>query len=204
MAEVIVIHGYAGSGKTTQCERIVGEGLGGAVIQHISLGNKLRAIKNNTTHSKHSNYINSPLATSPLPHEVVNDVVFECIDPENYNLILIDGYPHYSDAVEVFHGSLEQSRLRLLGTVVLEITFATSKERITTRGLREGEPLKSPDLESHILERFTRDSERSTKAIAELSTLAPVIRVAADGDKDTVHRHFKNALGQLVLGCVGK
>lgn len=92
MAEVIVVHGYAGSGKTTQCERFVGESPREIAVQHISVGDRLRAIKNHTTPSRHAGFLSSPTVPSPLPHAVVNDIVFEAIEAGSSDLVLVDGY----------------------------------------------------------------------------------------------------------------
>lgn len=90
MSETIVVHGYVGSGKSTQCSRLVSEGVSGASrVQHVSAGNRLRGIRNGTEASKFSQYINDPDAPSPLPDWIVEGAVFEAID-SNDSLALIE------------------------------------------------------------------------------------------------------------------
>lgn len=82
---------------------------------------------------------------------------------------------------------------------MLRVTLATSAARVQSRGLREGETMKGPDLESHTGKRHLRDTTVTSQAIEKLGALAPVVWVEADDSKDKVHDRFKAAIGQLAL-----
>lgn len=199
MAEVIVVHGYPGSGKTTQCERVAKEGFLGKSIQHISIGDRLNAIRGGRISSDHSDYLNSPEATSPPPDEIAKGVIFEAINEDTKDLILIDGYPRYAHAVDGFYAGLQENNHRLIGTVDFDVSIFTSEHRILERGPREDESSQPDILESFASFRFNRHRQTAHIAMLALSNLAPIEVIDANGSKDDVYGLFSAALGRLVL-----
>lgn len=200
MAEVVVVHGHAGSGKTTHCQQVAAEGLAETTIQYISVGNLLRAIRANTVDSRFAAYITAPSAPSPLPYEIVNGAIFESIEKIDYNnLLLIDGYPRHPEAVDLFHESLDAHHLRLAGTLVLDISLATSTKRVLMRGVRSGEKMKGENLESHASFRYNRDIKITSHAIAALGRIAPIEYIDANETETIVHSRFTAALGRLAM-----
>lgn len=197
MSETIVVHGYVGSGKSTQCSRLVSEGVSGASrVQHVSAGNRLRGIRNGTEASKFSQYINDPDAPSPLPDWIVEGAVFEAID-SNDSLALIDGYPRHPQAVDSFYETVAKSRHRLLGTVAMQLSIDASVERIVSRGKRDGEKMQGDDIREFARHRYQLDTQTTNLAINALSQYAPVRHVDADGDISTVYSRFVRGIEDL-------
>lgn len=200
MAEVVVVHGYAGSGKTTQCGRIAEEGLGTTTVRHISIGNRLRAIRTEAVASRFSDAISSPNLPSPPPDDIINGVVFDAIaEPPARDMILLDGYPRYPQTVELFHDSLQANSHELLGTVFFWISQETSIERALARGQRQGDRIKHSDLLDHITYRYRHDAQTVHRATRALGAIALVEHIDASGDKEDVHARFRTALGKLAL-----
>lgn len=102
MSEIVVVHGYVGSGKSTQCSRLASDGLNEVTVQHISAGNRLRGIRIGSESSGFSRYINAPDAPSPLPDWVVEGTIFEAISNDNNSLALVDGYPRLLRLLNLF------------------------------------------------------------------------------------------------------
>lgn len=200
MAEVIVIHGYAGSGKTTQCKRVASEVLGEKEFQHISIDDRLQAIKSNTTASQFADFINYPLTLPSISNKIIESLIFDAIEgPSGHDLVLIDSYPRFVHTVNDFHTALQDSGHELIGTIHFDISLTTSIERILSNSPSQPEETSDEILESFITFNYSRDSHITRMAILALSRIAPVEIIDASGDKDKVHNLFVSALGRLSL-----
>lgn len=200
MAELIVVHGYPGAGKSTQATRLLGDASFERNLLHVSAGNQLRDIRTNTIASRYSDFINSPDAPSPLPDSIVNDVIFEPIEAApNATLALIDGYPRHPSAIDVFTNYVDRHDHTYLGAVVLEITLQTSIDRITSRGLRPGEKMKDRSFVELGKKRFEDHKRLTLSAIDRLAEYGPVEQLDANDAEDVVWRRFRSAIGKLAL-----
>lgn len=197
MSEIVVVHGYVGSGKSTQCSRLVSEGMNGVSgVQHVSAGNRLRGIRNGTEVSRISQYINDPDAPSPLPDWVVEGAVFEAIDSKD-SLALVDGYPRHPQAVDSFYETITKSHHRLLDTIAMQLSVDASVERIVSRGKRDGERMRGDDISEFARHRYQLDTQTTNLAVNALSRYAPVRHVDADGDISTVYSRFAKGIEDL-------
>lgn len=157
MSEIVIVHGYVGSGKSTQCSHLASDGLNEVTVQHISAGNRLRGIRTGNESSEFSRYINAPDAPSPLPDWIVEGTIFETIGSDDCSLTLVDGYPRHPQAVESFRESVLRNQHRLLGTVALQLSMDVSIERIVARGKRDGEQVEDNDLQEFAEHRYQLD-----------------------------------------------
>jgi adenylate kinase family enzyme len=197
MPEIIVVHGYIGSGKSTQCSLLASSGLGETRVQHVSAGNRLRAIRTGAEPSRFAAYINAPDAPSPLPDWIVGGAIFEPIDNDNSTLTLIDGYPRHPQAVESFHGTVLDKGHKLLGTIAMHLSMGSSIERIVARGKRDGERVQGADMREFTKYRYQLDIQTTNLAIDVLSKIAPVRFVDATDDIPTVHSRFIEGIRYL-------
>ena len=202
MAEIIVVHGNPGSGKSTQCDSLVDSGYNNQAVIHLSAGNRLRDIRTGRADSRFSFIINDSNAPSPLPDQIVNDAIFELL-PEQMNkqlqvLALIDGYPRHAGAVDVFLREVEIGHHTLLGVIALKVSLEVSVERILSRGKREGERVKADSLREYAAQRFEQDKETTEQSLIKLSHFTVVRTIDASDTKDNVAVKFKSAVSDLV------
>jgi len=200
MAEIIVVHGYAGSGKSTQCSQLEQDGYFDLSIQHISAGNRLRSIRTGLSGSVYEPFINSPDAPSPLPDYVVSGTILESVqESENgKTLVLIDGYPRHSTAVEAFRDELANRSHRLIGTIALQVSMQTSVERILQRGERVGEKIKTDTLREFAVQRYELDRDTTNIAIETLAKFGPIEIVDSSGQRNTVYESFRQSIANLL------
>lgn len=124
MAEIIVVHGPPGSGKTIHSERLTQFSFSDHPIFHISAGNRLREIRTRSVDSRFSAEVNDPNAHALLDHRIVNGIIFEYIsDCPADSIVLVDGYPRFADAIDVFMKAVKEGSHTLLGCINLNISF---------------------------------------------------------------------------------
>jgi|GEM_PF-1846553 len=201
MAKIIVVNGYAGSGKSSHCMRLSQEGYSGMPVQHISAGNLLRGIRTGISTSVYSDIINSRDAPSPLPDGIVGGAILESIEEcgNATPLVLIDGYPRHPNAVESFRYELKDKSHLLLGTIALQVSMDTSITRILKRGERAGEKIKAHTLEEFAIQRYDLDQRTTNISIDALSRFAPVEIMDASGEINSVYSVFKRSINNLLL-----
>ncbi len=197
MSEIVVVQGYAGSGKSTHSQRLSQHTYNDKPVAHVSAGARLRAIRTGLEPSKYADFINHPDASSPLPDEVVNGAIFEQVNPARHGLTLFDGYPRHESGVEVFANALREGRHCLRGCICLEVTQEVSTSRILIRGERIGEVIRGNSLAELALKRYAADATQTQASVARLGELAPVERVDANAGIDEVRQRFFSAMGRL-------
>jgi adenylate kinase family enzyme len=200
VAEIIVVHGYPGSGKSYLCERAAEEGIGEAGVQHVSIGDRLRGIREGVVESRFSDEI----LADPFQHpsdEVATGLVFEPIEGAgNEDIFLVDGFPSYAGSYKMFCEKIQADKHNLIGVIDLNITALKSLERVTRRGRRDGEKIPEDELEGHTWLKYKRDEGTSKIAVMRFRAQGiPWAEIDASGPKDDVYSEFSRALGGFVL-----
>lgn len=199
--EIIVVHGRAGAGKSTHCRSLSEKGFGDKnFVQHISAGEKLRAIRSDEMKSQYEDIIRSSL-DEPIPNAIVNSLIFESIKvtESNHGIVLIDDFPRHKEAVEGFCEKIFNSGHQLLGTIAMSIPLDISINRVENRGIRKGERIVGDNLSDFATHRYALDYETTSFAIDALSRLAPVENIDASGTLEETYNLFVHSVGRLVL-----
>lgn len=198
MAEIIVVHGTPGAGKSTHSERLANYSVNERSVFHISAGNRLRDIRTGIVESAYGDVINSPDAPSMLDHKIVNGVIFEFVlqCPEN-SVMLVDGYPRFPDATGVFLEAIKEGNHTLLGCINLNISLETSIERLSGRGVRSGERIKGGSSVEFVEKRYADHLKYTNEAVHALGEAATVININAELDLNTVWEAYNEAFRAL-------
>lgn len=199
--DIIVVHGRAGAGKSTHCRSLSEKGLDNKnFVQHVSAGEKLRAIRNGEIRSQYENIIKSSL-DRPIPNAIVNSLIFESIKitENNQGIVLIDGFPRHKEAVEEFCEKIFSGGHRLLGTIAMNLSLDMSIKRVENRGVRKGEHIVGNNLSDFTAHRYVLDGETTNLAIDLLSRLAPVETIDASGALEETYHLFVRSVGRLAL-----
>lgn len=197
MAEIIAVQGFAGTGKTTHSEYLHRQyTYNGAPIEHVSIGERLRAIRTGMEDSRYAEFLTGS-KVPPLTDELITNVVFERIDQISDGLVLMDGYPREASGVTTLVEAMRQGNHELLGSVWLKIWRSTSVERLQGRGKREGEVLELSSLREEAERRYIRDSIRMKAAMESLGRIAGVQTINVNVGIKEARKRFIGAVGRL-------
>lgn len=196
MAEIIVVHGPPGSGKSIHSERLTRFSFNDRPIFHISAGNRMRAIRTRTVDSRFSAEVNDPNAPALLDHGLVNGIIFEYIsDCPVDSIVLVDGYPRFADTIDVFMEAIKEGNHALLGCINLNISLEISMSRLPGRGARRGERIGIS--KDSVEKRFADHLTYTTEAINALGEITSLINIDAEPAIDIVWESFSNAFRTL-------
>jgi adenylate kinase family enzyme len=199
MAEILVIHGTPGAGKTTHALRLQAEYPDD--VDHVSVGNRLRAILTDSEESAYKQEIDrhaKVLARSePLPHDVVNEVMFEFINKcPVAAVVLVDGYPRFVEQFDYFYRSMDQGRHILKGVMHLRASEETSIARLNSRGQRKGER----DVDANFAAwRYNEYASLTLPTIVMLGQLGKLVEIDAEPQLEQVWSEFYNAAEEYFL-----
>jgi len=198
MADIIVVHGVPGAGKSTHCKKLTQYSINGRPVFHLSAGELLRAIRIGELDSTFSAQVNRPEAPSPLGHKLVNDIMFEKIHSYPLDsIILIDGYPIFPDAVDPFVETIKEGNHNLLGCLHLKISIETSMSRLSARGIRRGE--RFIGITPGVVEkRYWEYLTHTIAAIEALGEIAPVINIDTEPNQQVAWESFGKAVNELI------
>lgn len=196
MAEIIVIHGPPGSGKSVHSERLANEGLRGRVVEHVSAGNRLRSIRTGEIVSAYRDVVNpAPGTRVLLDHNIMTGVIFEYVNQmPSTAIVLVDGYPRFVEAIPGFKETAEKEGHALLGCINLNISKRVSLDRVLGRGTRVGEINVSSEL---VKKRYQEHLDYTVPTVRELKKIVEVVSVDAESDMGEVWGQFYQAVLKL-------
>ena len=165
----------------------------GKPVGHVSAGDRLRAIRTGKTASSYSDVVNpAPGQRILLDHAIMTGVIFEYINQSSDNTImLVDGYPRFTEAVDGFIEATQVNNHALLGCVNLKISKRVSLDRVLGRGTRTGEV----DVSSSLAEkRYQEHLDFTLRAIGVLGRVTEVININAEPPMEVVWGSFCRAV----------
>jgi len=185
----IFVLGGPGSGKGTQCERIIAD----FGFKHLSVGDLLRAEK--TTGSDIAKQIEECMTQGKLvPSEVPVKLLKKAIDsaPQGTNF-LIDGFPRNKENIEEWNKIVGKT-VDIKKILYYECSFETMEKRILERGKTSG---RSDDNPESLKKRFDTYQSETSPVIEEYTKLNMISKMNAETDVDTVYGLTKTTLQAL-------
>lgn len=186
---IFFICGGPGSGKGTQCERIVKK----YNFTHLSSGDLLRAEV--ASGSPRGNELNALMQSGKLvPLEVVLELIKDAMVAKKdvSNGYLIDGYPREVAQGKMFEDIIGYAK----GVLYFELSDDEMTKRLLNRGLTSGRVDDNEDTIRSRLETFHASTTPVTKYYASLNKL---YTINAERSPDEIFADVENALDQMIL-----
>jgi len=184
----LVILGRQGSGKGTQCARLM-ESFGPV---HVSTGDMLRAaVAAGTEFGRQAEAIMD--AGELVPDEVMNGIVSERLSADDVveRGVLLDGYPRTPAQAEALEEALESSETHLDLALNLEVPIEEATRRMLDRA-------RADDTEEAILRRLALYETETAPLVSWFEKRSLLITVDGMGSEDEVFQRLRRAVEHAV------
>ena len=184
----LVILGRQGSGKGTQCARLM-ESFGPV---HVSTGDMLRAaVAAGTEFGRQAEAIMD--AGELVPDEVMNGIVSERLSADDVveRGVLLDGYPRTPAQAEALEEALESAGTHLDLALNLEVPIGEATRRMLDRA-------RADDTEEAILRRLALYETETAPLVSWFEKRSLLITVDGMGSEDEVFQRLRRAVEHAV------
>jgi len=184
----LVILGRQGSGKGTQCARLM-ESFGPI---HVSTGDMLRAaVAAGTEFGRQAEAIMD--AGELVPDEIMNGIVTERLSADDVveRGVLLDGYPRTPAQAEALQEALESAGTHLDLALNLEVPIEEATRRMLDRA-------RADDTEEAILRRLALYETETAPLVAWFEKRSLLITVDGLGSEDEVFQRLRRAVEHTV------
>ena len=184
----LVILGRQGSGKGTQCARLM-ESFGPV---HVSTGDMLRAaVATGTEFGRQAEAIMD--AGELVPDEVMNGIVAERLSADDVveRGVLLDGYPRTPAQAEALQEVLDSAGTHLDLALNLEVPIEEATRRMLDRA-------RADDTEEAILRRLALYETETAPLVAWFEKRSLLITVDGLGSEDEVFQRLRRAVEHTV------
>lgn len=172
---VVFVLGGPGSGKGTQCAKLVNE----FGYTHLSAGDLLRSEV--ARGARNASMIERHMASGSLvPVEVTLQLIKDAMRASGSSKFLLDGYPRAQDQADAFEAQISKCSFVLF----FDVDEATMKQRLLQRGKTSG---RVDDNEAAIVKRFATFQETSVPVVDSYEARGLVHRIDASGSVDAVY-----------------
>ena len=184
----LVILGRQGSGKGTQCARLM-ESFGPV---HVSTGDMLRAaVATGTEFGRQAEAIMD--AGELVSDEVMNGIMAERLSADDVveRGVLLDGYPRTPAQAEALQEALESAGTHLDLALYLEVPIEEATRRMLDRA-------RADDTEEAILRRLALYETETAPLVAWFEKRSLLITVDGLGSEDEVFQRLRRAVEHTV------
>ncbi|RKP13560.1 adenylate kinase-domain-containing protein [Piptocephalis cylindrospora] len=184
---VIFVLGGPGSGKGTNCARLV-EDFG---FEHLSAGDLLRE-EQRRPGSQYGELIKNYIREGKIvPMEVTIALLKKAMRRSNKGWFLVDGFPRAMDQALKFEETVVEST----ATLYFECPESTMLQRLLKRGETSG---RVDDNIESIRKRFSTFTNTSFPVIEYYQQQDKVLKVSCEDDPDKVYSDVKNLMEKLI------
>jgi len=184
----LVILGRQGSGKGTQCARLM-ESFGPV---HVSTGDMLRAaVATGTEFGRQAEAIMD--AGELVPDEVMNGIMAERLSADDVveRGVLLDGYPRTPAQAEALQEAFDSAGTHLDLALNLEVPIEEATRRMLDRA-------RADDTEEAILRRLALYETETAPLVAWFEKRSLLITVDGLGSEDEVFQRLRRAVEHTV------
>ena len=193
---VIFVLGGPGSGKGTQCAKLVKD----YGFTHLSAGDLLRAEQSRPGSTYGKLIADHIKAGTIVPQEVTLALLEQAMRESNSKKFLIDGFPRKMDQAIKFEDDIAVSKMILF----LDCPEEVMEKRLLKRGETSG---RSDDNIESIKKRFKTFVETSMPVVDMFEKQNKVVKVKCDQPVDVVYEQIQKALKkfdiQFCFYCLG-
>jgi len=183
-ATVVFVLGGPGSGKGTQCAKLV-EDFG---FKHLSAGDLLREEQDRPGSAYgemiKTNIINGIIVPMEVTIKLLENAILKTIKTENINRFLIDGFPRKMDQALKFEEVVVPSKF----TLFFDCPESVMQERLLNRGKTSG---RSDDNIESIKKRFKVFEEQSMPVVNYFEGLNKVVKISSIPPPEEVHKQVQ-------------
>jgi len=195
-ATVIFVLGGPGSGKGTQCAKLVKD----FGFKHLSAGDLLRE-EQDRPGSEYGEMIKDNIREGIIvPMEVtvtlLEKAILRTIDETGERRFLVDGFPRKMDQALKFEEAVCPSKF----TLFFDCPESVMQERLLDRGKTSG---RSDDNEDSIKKRFKVFIETSMPVVDYFDRQGRVVKVSAVPPPDAVYEEVKKQFKERGVGLEG-
>jgi len=196
-AMVIFVLGGPGSGKGTQCAKLVKD----FGFKHLSAGDLLRE-EQDRPGSEYGELIKDNIREGIIvPMEVtvtlLEKTILRTIDETGNRKFLVDGFPRKMDQALKFEEAVCPSKF----TLFFDCPESVMQERLLDRGKTSG---RADDNEESIKKRFKTFIETSMPVVDYFDRQGRVIKVSAVPPPDAVYEEVKKQFKERGVGLKGQ
>lgn len=187
--EVFFVLGGPGSGKGTQCAKLVQE----YGFKHLSTGDLLReAVKEG---SKEGKEIEELMREGKLVStDILIALIKNALVKTNYTKrILLDGFPRNNENDEIWKKLMETESI-VKGLIFFQCSEEVMEKRLLIRGQNSG---RADDNLETIRKRFKTFTEETHPIVERYQKLGIVIPINSENSPEAVHEEVKKQLGLL-------
>lgn len=183
--KVIFVLGGPGSGKGTNCARMVAD----FGYQHLSAGDLLRAER--ASGSKLGEMIEGLISQGKIvPSEVTVRLLKEAMEKATgTNKFLIDGFPRNQENLDVWERDMQHCVVQFV--LNLDCPEGVMEQRLLTRGETSG---RSDDNLEAIRKRFKTHVESTLPVVAHFKKTGKVVTVDSGRDAEAVYADVRRAV----------
>jgi len=186
---IFFIVGGPGSGKGTQCERIVAK----YGLSHLSSGDLLRAEVQSGS-ARGGQLLKVMEAGELVPLEIVLDLIKEAMlnaVKKGSKGFLIDGYPREVKQGEQFESEIQQAKLVLF--------FDVSEQTLVDRCMKRGETSGRADDNIETIKKRLHTFNNATAPVVDYyKKKDKLVRIAAEGTIDDIFKVVQATLDKAV------
>ena len=184
-SKIVFVLGGPGSGKGTQCEKIIATYDG---VHHFSAGDLLRDAVKNGNADLEAIMKEGKLVPMETTIGLLKDAMVGC----GGKTFLIDGFPRAMDQAIAFEKSIQPCTAVLF----FDCSEEVMRERLLARGETSG---RADDNEETIVKRFRTFVEQSKPVVEEFDKEGKVFSISSEQSPDDVFLEVKKALDNVLL-----